>query len=169
MVTEATGNTQESQNKIKTHIVLALFIALVFAALIFPNQAQAQIVGRMEADIPFQFYAGSKELPPGRYDIRRVEATDLTVMEISSADGSTSALFMIQAEQAHSRPDKSVLIFNRYGNVYFLAQMFAEGESTGSQLVKSRYEKLVSQGAMPAVAQVILPANRRAQQGTSGH
>ena len=41
--------------------------ALVFAAMIYPQQTHAQLIGTMEADIPFQFHAGNTRLPAGKY------------------------------------------------------------------------------------------------------
>jgi hypothetical protein len=124
--------------------LLSLFIALVFALTLHPSKAQAQIVGEIEANIPFQFHAGNVRLPAGRYFIHVLDNTDLTVMEITSADGSTSALFDVQGTQATSSPAKSDLIFDKYGNRYFLAKLFDEGNPSGSQLVESRYEKRIS-------------------------
>jgi len=127
--------------------LLSLFIALVFALALYPSKAQAQIVGEIEANIPFQFHAGNVKLPAGRYFIHVLDNTDLTVMEITSADGSTSALFDVQGTQATSSPAKSELLFDKYGNRYFLANLFDEGNPSGSQVIESRYEKRISQAS----------------------
>jgi hypothetical protein len=50
------------------------------------------------------------------------------------------------------------LIFNKYGNRYFLAKLFDEGEPDGSKVVESRYEKRIGQ---VAEAQEHVPANHR--------
>jgi len=127
--------------------LLSLFIALVFALALYPSKAQAQTVGEIEANIPFQFHAGNVRLPAGRYFIHVLDNTDLTVMEITSADGSTSALFDVQGTQATSSPAKSELVFDKYGNRYFLAKLFDEGNPSGSQVLESRYEKRISQAS----------------------
>jgi len=127
--------------------LLSLFIALVFALALYPSKAQAQTVGEIEANIPFQFHAGNVSLPAGRYFIHVLDNTDLTVMEITSADGSTSALFDVQGTQATSSPAKSELVFDKYGNRYFLAKLFDEGNPSGSQVLESRYEKRISQAS----------------------
>jgi len=57
------------------------------------------------------------------------------------------ALFEVQQAQANSSPAKSELIFDKYGNHYFLTKLFDEGSSIGSQLLESRYEKRVGQAA----------------------
>jgi hypothetical protein len=91
-----------------------------------------------------------------------LENTDLTVMEIISVDNSTSALFEVGRSQASSAPAKSELIFNKYGNRYFLAKVFDEGNPTGSQVLESRYEKRISE---VAEAQEHVPAHHQGQQG----
>lgn len=166
MFTEEIGNAQEGQNRIKRHYLLSLFMALVFAAMIYPSPAHAQLVGSMEADIPFQFHAGDTKLPAGKYVIRMLDDSDLTIMEISRPDGSVAALFQVHSAEANSTPRKSELIFNKYGNRYFLNKLFDEGEPSGSQVVESNYEKRVGQAN--AEAQEHVPAHHRAQQGTSG-
>ena len=139
--------------------LLSLLITLIFALAIYPGRAHAQIIGDLEVNIPFQFHAGNTKLPPGQYIIRMLNDSDLTVMEISSADGSTSALFEVQQAEANSAPAKSELIFNKYGNRYFLAKLFDEGNPSGSEVLKSRYEKRISQAT--AEAQAHVPARHR--------
>ena len=143
--------------------LVSLLIALVFALTIYPAKAKAQIIGDLEVNIPFAFHAGNTKLPAGNYRIHMLDNSDLTVMEISSADGSTSALFEVQEAEANATPAKSELIFNKYGNRYFLAKLFDEGNPSGSKVIESRYEKKVSQST--AEAQAHVSAHHRGQQG----
>jgi len=163
MFTETIGNSHAGRKVISRQYLLSLFIALVFALTMYPSKAQAQIVGDLEVNIPFQFHAGNTKLPAGQYRIHVLDNADLTVMEISSVDGTTSALFEVQQAEANSEPAKSELIFNKYGNRYFLAKLFDEGNPSGSQVLKSAYEKRVSQET--AEAQAHVPARHRGQQG----
>ena len=103
--------------------------------------AQGQIIGQLEADIPFTFHAGAAKLPPGKYIIHVVDNSDLALMEIQSADDRTSALFEVREAQASTEPKKTELIFNHYGNRYFLSKVFDEGEKLGSAVVESGYSK----------------------------
>jgi hypothetical protein len=146
------------QEKRKYHL-LSLFIALVFTTTMYPFKAKAQIIGSLEADIPFQFHVGNAKLPPGKYVIRVVQNSDLGVMEISSADGSTSALFEVRDAQAKSAPGKNELIFNKYGQRYFLENLFDESNPSGSAVVKSGYEKRIAEAA--AEGQEHVPARHR--------
>src|ERR1700723_1591897 len=127
--------------------LLSLFIALVITLTMHPIKAQAQIIGSLEADIPFQFHVGGAKLPAGKYIIHVLDNSDLNLMEISSADGSTSALFEVRDAQAKSTPGKSELIFNKYGHRYFLERLFDESNPSGSAVVKSGYEKRIAEAA----------------------
>jgi hypothetical protein len=147
----------------KVQYLLTLFIAFVFALTIYASRAQAQIVGDLEVNIPFQFHAGNAKLPAGKYRVHVLDDSGLTVMEISSVDGSTAALFQVDSAEANSTPAKSELIFNKYGDRYFLAKLFDEGDPNGSRVVESQYEKMVGQAAQEAQEHV--PAHRRTQQG----
>ncbi len=163
MFIETIDKARANHTRTRGHQLLSLFIALVFALTIYPSKAHAQIVGDLEVNIPFQFHAGNAKLPAGQYRIHVLDDSDLSVMEISSSDGSTSALFQVQATDANSAPAKSELIFNKYGNRYFLAKLFDEGNPSGSQVVESRYEKRISQAASEPQAHVT--AHRSGQQG----
>ena len=161
-----TGTIQRAEtNKRKTSVqqLLSVLVLSVFALTIFAGKAHAQIVGDLDVDIPFQFHAGNARLPAGKYRIHVLDGSDLTVMEITSADGSTSALFEVQDAEANATPAKSELIFNKYGNRYFLAKLFDEGNPSGSAVDESRYEKTVSKAA--AEAQAHVPAHHKGQKG----
>jgi len=55
------------------------------------------------------------------------------------------------------------LIFNKYGDDYFLSKLYDEGNPSGSKVIESRYEKQISRGAV--VAQEHVPVHHRTQQG----
>lgn len=161
MFNKAIDKGHESHKGAGRHQLLSLLIALVFALTFYASNVHAQIVGELEATIPFQFHAGNAKLPAGKYFVRMLDDSDLRVMEIRSADGKTSALFEVQQSDANSTPAKSELIFNKYGDHYFLAELFDEGNPSGSRVPKSRYEEKISQAT--AEPQAHVPAHRRGQ------
>jgi hypothetical protein len=110
--------------------------------------AQAQIIGQLEADIPFTFHAGGAKLPPGKYIIRVLDGSDLSAMEIQSADDRTSALFEVREAQASTTPKKAELVFNHYGNRYFLSKLFDGGGKVGSAVVEAGYSKQYAPGGV---------------------
>ena len=163
MVIETIDKNHLNSHGTRRHHWLSLLIAVLFALTVYPAKASAQIIGNLEVNIPFQFHAGNAKLPAGKYVIHMLDNSDLAIMEISSLDGSTSALFQVQDAEANSTPAKSELIFNKYGNRYFLAKLFDEGNANGSEVSKSSYEKKISQAT--AEAQAHIPAHHQGQQG----
>jgi hypothetical protein len=126
---------------------------------VYPTKAQAQIIDQLDVNIPFQFHAGSTKLPAGQYIVQILADSDLTVMEIKSANDSTSTLLEVRDTQANGTPAKSELIFNKYGNRYFLEKAFEEGSPNGSRVTGFSYEKRVGQAAADGEEHV--PAHKR--------
>src|SRR3984893_5864786 len=104
MFTEVINKATASHKATRPHHLLSLFIALFFALTIYPATTHAQIIGSLEANIPFQFYAGNTKLPAGEYRIQVMENSDLTIMEISTLDGAASALFQVQEAETSNEP-----------------------------------------------------------------
>jgi hypothetical protein len=154
MFTKSIDNTHAIHKGTKPFQLLLFFTVLVCVLTIHPAKAHGQIIGDLQVSIPFQFYAGNAKLPVGKYVVPLLDNSDSKVMEISSADRSTAALFEVQDVEANSAPSKSELIFNKYGNRYFLTEIFDEGNPDGSRVPESQYEKRVGQAAEEAQAHV---------------
>jgi hypothetical protein len=161
MFIEAVNQITASHKATRPYHLLSFFFALVFALTIYPTPAHPQIIGDLEAKVPFPFHVDDTKFPAGEYRIHVLDDGDPSAMEISRADGTTSALFQVQNTDASRASDNTE--FNRYGNRYFLAKLFEPGSSNGNQVAESRYEKRVSQETMDAQEHVA--AHRRGQQG----
>jgi hypothetical protein len=164
MFTESIDKVTASHKATRRHHFPSLLIAFVFGLMIYPTHANAQIIGDVEANIPFQFHAGNTKFPAGQYHIHVLDNTDLSIMEITSMDDSISAVFQVRDAESKSDPSKTELIFNKYGNRYFLAELFDEGNPNGSQVLESQYEKRISQ-ATTREAQQHVSARHRGQPG----
>lgn len=164
MFVQTIDNSHTGRKVTKPQYLLSLFIAVASVLAIQPSKAHAEIIGDLEVKIPFQFYAGNAKLPAGEYRVHPLDDSDLTLIEISSADGSTSAIFQVQNTDANANvPAEGELVFNKYGDRYFLTKLFEGGSSEGSKVVESRYEKTVSQETVES--QEYVPAHRGEQTG----
>jgi hypothetical protein len=137
-VTSASSEYIKGDTMKKYQLHLLTIVAIALAAGI---GAQAQIIGQIEANIPFQFHAGGAKFPAGKYVLRVEEGSDLGTMEIQSYDGHSSALFEIRDAQAATSPQKTELVFNHVGNRYFLSKIFDQGNKAGSAVVATGYAK----------------------------
>jgi hypothetical protein len=163
MFIQAIDNAHAGRKAVKRNYLLPLFVAVAFVFAIYPSKANAQIVGDLLVNVPFEFHAGNAKLPAGEYRVHVLDDSDLTLMQISSMDGSSTTLFEVEETDTKSLPTKSELIFNKYGDQYFLATLIEEGSSVGSQVVESQLEKKISQQTTQAEEHV--PAHRQAQRG----
>ncbi len=95
------------------------------------------------ANIPFDFMVGNKTLPAGSYKVGHPNIMGTLV--IQSVDHRGSAFFLAHFVSAKSGQDNSAkLIFNRYGDQYFLSQVWSGEETDGRGLIKSRREREVA-------------------------
>jgi hypothetical protein len=104
--------------------------------------AQAQSSGtQWIANIPFEFSAGDKTLPAGEYTVRQTNPhSDVAALQIRRRDGSVSAM-VLAVSVIGREPESPKLIFRRYGNQYFFAQAWVDGDNTGLHAPKSRVER----------------------------
>jgi hypothetical protein len=120
---------------------------LMAGVLVLSSMAATQIARAQEAmvvDIPFAFTAGSATLPAGEYRVQKMDRNS-AVLLIDCWDAKASALVITNAAQAKETQTESKLVFNRYGNRYFLSQVWNAGSIRGRQLPISPREKEMPQ------------------------
>ena len=120
-------------------LVVAGVMAMTFVAT--ARVAQAQEI--MRVNIPFDFVAGDRALPAGEYTV--AVSGPLHTLILNDRKDSASAILDSQAVRAADAQSQSKLIFNRYGDRYFLSQVWSEGNYSGRQLFKSAREKEMAQ------------------------
>ena len=125
----------------KRHLSSATAILMFVAVWATTAQSQAASPRLMRAHIPFAFNAGSKELPAGDYSITVLNpSSDQKVLQIRSTDGRVSAIVSTVGMKSKS-PERSKVVFHRYGDTYFFAQAQVSGESTALAAFKSKAER----------------------------
>ncbi len=132
------------------HAYQVLIALSLFAVLMVPaTQAQSII---LKADIPFDFVVGNKRLPSGEYHVKPINQVATL---IQSKDARSSAMVLTTAVQTMKISDAGKLVFNRYGDQYFLSRIWAPASDTGRELRKSRLEREVAQGLSKGAATVV--------------
>jgi len=107
--------------------------------------ANAQTLGsRLKANIPFDFTVAGKKFAAGQYSIVRLNpSAGDQVLSISSVDDHSFPLTI--PVDTRVAKEKSTLVFHRYGDEYFLAQIWPAGATTGRAFFKSRRERQLEQ------------------------
>jgi hypothetical protein len=134
-----------------TMLMLIAGVALM-AALV---SAHAQSSNSVVADIPFEFAVGSKSLKAGEYSVKAF-TTNGDVLLISSEDSEHRVIRLTNSIEARVAPQKTKLVFHRYGQRYFLSEVWTAGERTGRQLLKSSEERAMENqlAAIPSSSEV---------------
>ncbi len=107
----------------------------------------------VRCDIPFSFQVNGATLPPGTYNV----STEQSALMIRGATRGAVAL----GNLVESRQDTSPkLVFHKYGDEYFLRQVWSGGTS-GRELPRPRRERELAEGArsgaVAAFERVVVP------------
>ena len=126
-------------------IVTKLFLSLCLVSLGATLTANAQIRSdaTIRANIPYSFVVNNTTLPAGTYVITVQDpyASDLSVLEIRSANSKTAVLFETDPVTAPGLALQTELVFDKIGDTYFLSRVFLKGNEGGSQLLKSKRQR----------------------------
>jgi hypothetical protein len=137
----------------------ALLMAVVMALTILASTRVASAQQLMVVNIPFDFAVGNKTLPAGEYSVKDSPALN-TLLLLDREDPAQGAFLPTLSVDAREIQSESKLVFNRYGNRYFLSQVWSAGRSGGRQLSMSDREKEMAQVAkLETQGQVTLVAS----------
>ncbi len=119
--------------KFRCGIILAV-VMLVGASTLM---AQSPEFPGIRVNVPFAFRVGQQFMPAGQYQVAHFNAHDLVL--ILSMNGER---MMLSNSVRSGKPAESTakLVFNRYGETYFLRQVWIPLHDT-NELVQSKTEK----------------------------
>ena len=118
------------------NFISKLAITSAVIALAYVSTANAQ---SMRVSVPFGFRAAGQSLPAGTYKVEvshqngRVTLTQLETRARCFAP--------IKAYTGSGSTERSKLVFNQYGNSYFLTQVAPAGAAGAAELFTSRAER----------------------------
>jgi hypothetical protein len=119
------------------HLAALLAIILVVPALLHAQMAIKQPLFRV--DIPFSFVAGGVHLPAGHYHVYHPGDPYLIVIE--KDDGRARAMAYVHPSATNADESSTKLVFNKYGDQYFLSQVWTEVDREVHQCFKCRMEQ----------------------------
>ena len=120
--------------------MLMVVVALAVATAVVSAHAQSS---KVVADIPFEFSVGFMMMPAGEYSAE-IQTNANNALMIRSADGRLNAVRLSQeTDRAKNNKTYARFVFHRYGERYFLAEVWNGGDKTGRQLLISLEEKAI--------------------------
>ena len=92
--------------------------------------------------VPWRWFAG-------KYKVRPISSASANVLLVRSEDNRAAEIVCTNSVQSTKPVANGKLIFNRYGDQYFLSEMWFPGERIGNQLVKSEREEALLREITP--------------------
>ena len=142
----------------KTALTLITICLLLTAATLIAQTNTTQRL--MKVNVPFAFGVEGHFLSAGEYTVFTV--TPERSIRIVSADGKHSAIVNTLPNYAGLPSPNSRLVFHRYGDDYFLTQVWTAGQNVARNPLSSKKAmEIASSGARPETLTVIALADRR--------
>jgi len=121
---------------------LMIAVASAFLVLLVPAVAQSVAV---QATIPFNFSVGTQAMMAGDYRVSVDGWGQMWISRLRNGGATTAPTNAIGGGQTQDRPPE--LVFNRYGDHYFLSEVWTGGTYRGHQLMISSTERDYARGA----------------------
>lgn len=134
-----------------TRLISIFNSSLVGCALMIGSLASTQLASAQmepplaEVNIPFVFQTPTQTLPAGIYRIHR--KSDHVIL-LEGPGSERGFVITNDAIQSHAS-DRSVIIFDRYGDKYFLHQIWTAGHEVGVECSKGWAESLEAKNKQP--------------------
>ena len=130
----------------KTQLIkLTLLSAMMILTSVASASAQSLAV-RVRFNVPFDFTFGEKQLPAGEYSVGRVlPSSGDTMLSIIDDNGHSKAVMMSHTAVRSRAKTRASLVFHRYGEQYFLVQVWPAGASVGREFTESKKERALQQ------------------------
>jgi len=125
----------------KTKIIGTLTAGLLLASMIvLPVRAQMPATA-VRATIPFDFSVRDEILPAGTYEIKRVGEQPNILLIRNINHSHQQQVFLTQSTEAADVYSDTELVFQRYGDRYFLSKLLRAGQQIDEEVVPSNAER----------------------------
>jgi hypothetical protein len=114
------------------------FFGILTMALLITVPLSAQTIARVT--VPFDFTVGQTQMSAGTYEINPLAHDAIVVRDTKEAK---SALSVVRSERSRNGDSGTKLVFNRYGDKYFLSQVSCGFGGGVKRLPTSKLEKEV--------------------------
>ncbi len=138
------------KNQIRNFVTSLGLTAMLGASFLYSESIQTET-----ATVPFAFHVQQQNLPAGRYQLYRMD--NAGVVQIRNLATGETIMFTARPPLAVKHGDPK-LIFNRYGDRYFLSQVWTPNAAR-LDVIQSAMEKEISKSAA-MVAMAVVNADR---------
>lgn len=131
---------------------MAAAIRLLACAAILTLAVNWGAAQTLRANIPFNFVAGTSNLPAGEY---AVERSGLGAQVLQLCGEKPRACIVMLASEVGSSRGKGKFVFHRYGDQYFLSEVWSPKDGLAKTLPESSREKQLAQSETQSVVAIM--------------
>jgi hypothetical protein len=136
--TELAGRAAKPKGGLRMKKIAIVSLVLGYLALgLLPRTVAAQ-ANVVTIDIPFAFMVQDTKFASGTYTITKVEKMNY---RISNLKGDQQAMFATHTTSSPQRAASFTLVFNVYGDQYYLSKFFHQGMTSGNAIAQTAAEK----------------------------
>jgi hypothetical protein len=133
---------------------VAIGAALLAATFLVFSAVSAQgFSDHMKGKIPFAFYVADEQLPAGNYDVQTIASG---VVKVYNSETHNVVLFnTVRLSNPVRDSSGAKLIFHRYGDDYFLSEMWWSGTQDGLKTIESKREHELARLSTPVRVSIV--------------
>jgi len=129
----------------KKYLWLPLLLIAVIGSAALTTKAQS--TNGLRANVPFEFNVGDETLQAGKISVREIGMPSSGAFAVSNLDTGQHAIRLAHAATGSKENDRAKLVFRRYGNRYYLAQVWVPGYNAQA-FGKSKSERSLERDTM---------------------
>jgi hypothetical protein len=127
-------------------------------ALLMSAAADAQTT-QLNVTVPFEFIAGDTVLPAGDYDVHSTGLWGGKALSIQNVTSRAGTFLLSTWSQLAKTSDSNKLVFYRYGQKYFLAEVWTVSTNIGRKMPLDQRQTELARNQQKS--EVVLTASRK--------
>ena len=118
-----------------------ILIAIAAFAIVSTTNAFGQTGKTVKADVKFDFQIGERIYPAGEYLVERVSQQSDNILQIRSVGDANKKQIIVAGAANAGKRQTPKLVFQKYGENYFLTGIFLDTEQWGYSIHRLRRQR----------------------------
>ena len=132
-------------------LAFAMSLALLLSAAAHAQTTQLRVT------VPFDFTAGGIVLPAGAYYVKSMDHWGGSTLSVHNVNSNAGTIVLSTSCRSQKPSADAKLVFRRYGQQYFLAEVWNRHSSDGNQIqISSRQTELAKNRSKDEVVLIAL-------------
>jgi hypothetical protein len=132
--------------------IFSMLKAFSACAVLAVSCFSAQLDHKTITAVPFDFMVGNRHMAAGTYEV----TSDQSMVLVRGAENDSATFALSFSASAGKIQERATLVFKRYGDRYFLNQVWYPGADQGRELTTSKLEQEIARnGSKPEIVALL--------------